>query len=64
MQENLNEINQFDTEGLTTGYWEDYFSNGRLRWKGYYENGPELAAGNIIIKVENCVIKRIMKKEK
>jgi antitoxin component YwqK of YwqJK toxin-antitoxin module len=36
-KENL--INQFDENGNKHGYWEVYFSNGDLYYKGNYVNG-------------------------
>jgi uncharacterized protein len=32
-------INQYDIDGNKTGYWEEYFSNGELDFKGSYKNG-------------------------
>jgi uncharacterized protein len=32
-------INQYDIEGNKTGYWEEYYSDGNLYFKGSYKNG-------------------------
>ena len=32
-------IGSFDDNNNKTGYWEYYFSNGNLEWKGNYVNG-------------------------
>jgi len=31
-------MNQFNDKGLKEGYWEDYYSNGNLSYKGNYNN--------------------------
>ena len=33
------QINQFNSRGNREGYWEGYFKNGQLCWKGHYVNG-------------------------
>jgi uncharacterized protein len=32
-------INQYDIDGNKQGYWESYYSNGKLNYKGSYVNG-------------------------
>jgi antitoxin component YwqK of YwqJK toxin-antitoxin module len=32
-------MNQFNDNGKCNGYWESYFPNGKLWYKGYYING-------------------------
>ena len=32
-------MNQLNENDLCVGYWEGYYSNGKLSWKGHYENG-------------------------
>jgi hypothetical protein len=32
-------INQYDLDGRKQGLWEDYYENGRIRYKGNYVNG-------------------------
>ncbi len=32
-------INQLDAEGRRHGVWEEYWSNGKLRWRGHYYHG-------------------------
>ena len=34
--------NQRNKEGDLEGYWEYYYPNGKLRWKGNYINGREM----------------------
>ena len=33
------DINQYNTNGKKHGYWEEYYSNGNLHYKGNYTNG-------------------------
>ena len=32
-------INQRNSKGNPEGYWEHYYDNGQLSWKGNYVNG-------------------------
>jgi len=32
-------IRQYDNKGQKHGYWEVYWSNGNLCYKGFYQNG-------------------------
>ena len=34
-------INRYNRKGLKTGYWEDYWDDGKISSKGYYRNGLE-----------------------
>jgi len=34
-------INQYDYEGRKQGYWEHYYSNGKLFSKGSYKDGKK-----------------------
>ncbi len=49
-------INQYNDKGLKEGYWEFYYLNGNLMYKGYFINGEfsgyreEYNGGNIIEK--------------
>jgi antitoxin component YwqK of YwqJK toxin-antitoxin module len=36
---NIKFIGQFDENNQKTGYWEEYYSNGNLKSKGFYFNG-------------------------
>ena len=33
------QINQSNSQGKAEGYWERYYSNGQLWYKGHYVNG-------------------------
>jgi len=35
------DITSYNTKGQRHGYWERYFSNGKLRYKCLYINGKE-----------------------
>ena len=35
------QINQINSQGNQEGYWEDYYSNGQLWYKGHYVNGKK-----------------------
>ena len=35
----MQECNQYNENGLRHGYWEQYYYNGRLWFKGNYVNG-------------------------
>ena len=35
------DIMEYNEKGLVHGYWEMYFSNGKLYYKGYYINGEK-----------------------
>lgn len=35
----MNSINQLNSEGHREGYWEVYFKNGKIMFKGNYSNG-------------------------
>ena len=36
---NKKDIKQFNQKGQPHGYWEVYFPNGSLGYKGFYNNG-------------------------
>jgi antitoxin component YwqK of YwqJK toxin-antitoxin module len=33
------DITHYNKQGKAHGYWEDYYSNGNVFYKGYYHNG-------------------------
>ena len=35
-------MNQVNNNGKRIGYWEGYYSDGQLSWKGHYENGKRV----------------------
>jgi antitoxin component YwqK of YwqJK toxin-antitoxin module len=35
------QINQYDLDGIKQGYWEDYYLNGVLSYKGSFINGKK-----------------------
>ena len=35
-------MNQYNEHGLKEGYWEDYYVNGNLMYKGNYNNGKSV----------------------
>ena len=37
-----NLINLFDENGKPHGYWESYYSNGQLCYKGFYDMGNKV----------------------
>lgn len=41
MSTSKKEKNQFNAEGKMEGYWEEYYSNGQIYFKGVYLNGIE-----------------------
>ena len=50
-------MNQRNNNGKRTGYWEKYYSNGQLWYKGHYDNGNQVgywekyySDGQLIIK--------------
>jgi antitoxin component YwqK of YwqJK toxin-antitoxin module len=38
---NIKFVGEFDEKNLRNGYWEGYFSNGKIKWKGNYINGKK-----------------------
>jgi antitoxin component YwqK of YwqJK toxin-antitoxin module len=39
INQNIRFVGEFDDNNLKTGYWENYYSNGNLCYKGNYLNG-------------------------
>jgi antitoxin component YwqK of YwqJK toxin-antitoxin module len=39
MQTSEKQIKQINSQGQKHGYWEEYFNNGQLRYKGNFING-------------------------
>ena len=35
-------MNQYNENDERHGYWERYYSNGRLSYKGHYDNGKKV----------------------
>ena len=42
-----NQVNQRNAQGKRHGLWEDYYSNGKLRWKGYCKNNKDIGLWKI-----------------
>jgi len=39
-------VNQFNSNGERIGVWKKYFSNGKIRYQGQFENGKEIGVFN------------------